>query len=82
MSEQVQERDESAERRRLAQLYGGEGAVEYLDSVPTMPTMELIELVSGEPYQFLKDAAREELGARAAILDQIIFERREDAHTE
>lgn len=72
------QKEQSAhERRRESAAIFGEGAVEFFDRVPTMPTMELLDLVRGEPYWFLKEAANEELNARAAVLDEIIFERRQ-----
>lgn len=69
--------DPGEKRRNTARVFGEE-AVAYLDSVPTMPSLEIVKLAtSNNVYRHLREAAQEELEARAAILDEIIAERRQ-----
>lgn len=62
--------------RSIAGMMGGEGAIAYLESVPQMSSLELLELATGRPYTHLKEAASAELADRMAVLDAIVFAKR------
>lgn len=70
---------ELKERQHMARLINKAAGVEFLESIPSMASHELLRLALGEPYRHLKEAATEELASRLNILDEIIAERRQQA---
>lgn len=62
--------------RKSAETFG-EGSLEAFDSIPDLPTAEVMYLAFGEPYWFLKSRAIDELYNRLSIVDSIVFAHRE-----
>ncbi len=68
--------DKLLKLRESAEGMGGEGTLGLFDSIPTLPSTELLELAFGDPYWFLKERARSELSDRLAVVDSIVFAHR------
>jgi hypothetical protein len=68
--ELVEAREDLRER---AKVYGGEGAAQIVESMPTMSSAEVISFAFGEDgHAPIVEAARNELLARMAILDEML----------